>query len=86
MNIKKHFYTNGIKTIKLSDDDPIPEGFYKGRTFKVNPWNKGLTMLYIHIEMIDILLIVIFIFLQRICLLSIKVPGYMVNIHLIKIM
>ena len=39
----KTFYTNGIKTIKLEDGQDIPEGFYKGRTFKSNPWNKGLT-------------------------------------------
>lgn len=41
--MSKHFYTDGIKTIKLEDGDVIPEGFYKGRTFKSNPWNKGLT-------------------------------------------
>ena len=39
----KKFYTDGIKTIKLSENDPIPKGFYPGRTFKSNPWNKGLT-------------------------------------------
>lgn len=39
----KHFYTDGIKTIKLNDGDTIPEGFHKGRTFNVNTWNKGLT-------------------------------------------
>ena len=39
----KHFYTDGIKTIKLEDGQPIPEGFKLGRTFKVNTWNKGLT-------------------------------------------
>ena len=39
----KHFYTDGKKTIKLADGEVIPEGFYKGRTFKVNTWNKGLT-------------------------------------------
>lgn len=43
MNYKKHFYTNGVKSIKLSDDEEIPEGFYKGRTFNSNPWNRGLT-------------------------------------------
>lgn len=40
------YYTNGIKTIKIySDrsDQIIPDGFYAGRTFKNNPWNKGLT-------------------------------------------
>lgn len=42
---KKKFYTNGQITIKLSENDSIPEGFYKGRTFKSNPWNRGLTSL-----------------------------------------
>lgn len=37
------FFTNGVKTIKLKPGDEIPEGFYMGRTFKSNPWNKGLT-------------------------------------------
>ena len=41
--MSKHFYTDGIKTIKLEDGDVIPEGFYRGRTFNSNPWNKGLT-------------------------------------------
>lgn len=40
---KFKFYTDGTKTIKLKADDPIPDGFKPGRTFKVNPWNKGLT-------------------------------------------
>lgn len=40
--IKKYFYTDGVKTIKLPEGSPIPEGFRKGRTFKVNTWNKGL--------------------------------------------
>lgn len=43
MKTKKRFYTNGVKTIKLSDCDKIPDGFYLGRTFKSNPWNKGLS-------------------------------------------
>ena len=42
MKETKHFYTDGIKTIKLSPNSIIPEGFHKGRTFKVNTWNKGL--------------------------------------------
>lgn len=37
------FYTNGIKTIRVYDDETPPQGFYLGRTFKSNPWNKGLT-------------------------------------------
>lgn len=37
------FYTDGIKTIKVKDGDEIPDGFHPGRTFKTNPWNKGLT-------------------------------------------
>ena len=41
--MSKHFYTDGIKTIKLEDGDVIPDGFYRGRTFNSNPWNKGLT-------------------------------------------
>lgn len=40
---KVKFFTNGIKTIKLKPGDEIPEGFYPGRTFNSNPWNKGLT-------------------------------------------
>ena len=28
------FYTNGLKDIMLKPTDPIPLGFYKGRTFK----------------------------------------------------
>ena len=28
----KHFYTNGIVDIKLSDDEDVPDGFYRGRT------------------------------------------------------
>ena len=43
MTKKYKYYTNGIKTIKLTADDLIPEGYYLGRTFKSNPWNKGLT-------------------------------------------
>lgn len=39
----KKFYTNGVKTIKLSPDDIILEGYHLGRTFNKNPWNKGLT-------------------------------------------
>ena len=37
------FYTNGEKTIKVKDGDEIPDGYYPGRTFNSNPWNKGLT-------------------------------------------
>ena len=37
------FYTNGVKTIKVKPGGIIPDGYYKGRTFKSNPWNKGLT-------------------------------------------
>ena len=40
---KKKFYTDGIKTIKLGINDTVPENFYPGRTFKTNPWNRGLT-------------------------------------------
>ena len=40
---KTKFFTNGSKTIKLKPGDEIPDGFYLGRTFKTNPWNKGLT-------------------------------------------
>lgn len=41
--IKKKFYTNGVKTIKLPVGELPPDGYYPGRTFNVNPWNKGLT-------------------------------------------
>ena len=41
--MKKHYYTNGVSTIKVEDGQKPPDGFYKGRTFKSNPWNKGLT-------------------------------------------
>ena len=37
------YYTDGNKTIKVYSSDSPPEGFYPGRTFKTNPWNKGLT-------------------------------------------
>jgi len=40
---KIKFFTNGVRTIKLKPGDDIPLGFYPGRTFKSNPWNKGLT-------------------------------------------
>ena len=40
---KFKFYTDGIKTIKVFENDTPPSGFYPGRTFKVNPWNKGHT-------------------------------------------
>lgn len=39
----KRYYTDGVKTIKLNDNDEVSEGFSLGRTFKANPWNKGLT-------------------------------------------
>lgn len=39
----KHFYTDGKITIKLDEEDQVPEGFRPGRTFKANPWNRGLT-------------------------------------------
>lgn len=41
--VKKSFYTNGVKTIKLEEGEPIPEGYWKGRTFNCKPWNKGLS-------------------------------------------
>ena len=41
--VKKEFYTNGVTSIKLAPGDPIPDGFWKGRTFRVNTWNKGKT-------------------------------------------
>lgn len=37
------FYTDGVRTIKVKNEDEIPNGFHPGRTFKSNPWNKGLT-------------------------------------------
>ena len=52
----RHWYTNGISNILLSEDELIPIGFYRGRTIsqeQINklkninlgkiPWNKGLT-------------------------------------------
>lgn len=41
--VKKSFYTNGKVSIKLGPDETPPEGFWKGRTFNVNTWNKGKT-------------------------------------------
>lgn len=41
--MKARWYTNGALTIKVRDGDIIPEGFTPGRSFKANPWNKGLT-------------------------------------------
>lgn len=40
---KRKFFTDGEKTVKLKPGDEIPDGFYPGRTFNVNTWNKGLT-------------------------------------------
>lgn len=40
---KSKFYTNGEKTIKVKIGEEPPEGYYLGRTFNSNPWNKGLT-------------------------------------------
>lgn len=39
----KKFYTDGVKTIKIDENQIPPEGFRLGRTFAVNPWNRGLT-------------------------------------------
>lgn len=36
-------YTNGIETIRVYDGEEPPEGYWHGRTFNANPWNKGLT-------------------------------------------
>lgn len=36
----KKFYTDGVKTIKIDENQIPPEGFRLGRTFAVNPWNK----------------------------------------------
>lgn len=41
--VKKEFYTNGVTSIKLAPGEPVPNGFWKGRTFRVNTWNKGRT-------------------------------------------
>lgn len=43
MKVKKHYYTDGSVTIKVAEGEEIPFGFHKGRTFKSNPWNRGLT-------------------------------------------
>lgn len=37
------WFTDGVKTIKVYDDQNVPDGYYPGRTFNTNPWNKGLT-------------------------------------------
>lgn len=44
-NKGKHWYTNGIKTILISDLDLIPDGFYPGCLFNSSrpAWNRGLT-------------------------------------------
>ena len=41
MQEKRKFYTDGVKTIRLRLTDAVPEGFWPGRTFHSNPWNKG---------------------------------------------
>ena len=41
--MKKVYYTNGITSIKIHPDEIPPEGFWRGRTFNVNTWNKGKT-------------------------------------------
>ena len=40
---KSRFYTDGVKTIKVKENETPPDGFRPGRTFNVNTWNKGLT-------------------------------------------
>lgn len=42
-NKKFKWYTNGIKTVKVYEDEEIPVEYHLGRTIKSNPWNKGLT-------------------------------------------
>ena len=42
MKTSKHYYTDGITTIKLKDGAPVPESFHRGRTFNHKTWNKGL--------------------------------------------
>lgn len=37
IDMGKRYYTDGVRTIKLNDDDKIPEGYSLVRTFKVNP-------------------------------------------------
>ena len=39
-------YTNGEKTIRVYDENNVPDGFYKGMSFKRIPWNKGLKASY----------------------------------------
>lgn len=41
--MKFNWYTNGQKNIKIKQGQKIPQGFYKGRTFNWEVWNKGLT-------------------------------------------
>jgi hypothetical protein len=40
---KFKFYTDGIKTIKVKENEIPPVNFYPGRTFNHKSWNKGLT-------------------------------------------
>lgn len=40
---KFKFYNNGIKCIKVYENEIIPEGFVPGTLHKQVPWNKGLT-------------------------------------------
>lgn len=37
------WYTNGISSVRIKPNEDIPDGYHRGRTFKSNPWNKGLT-------------------------------------------
>ena len=37
------YYTNGVSTIRIPENQEPPIGYWRGRTFKSNPWNKGLT-------------------------------------------
>lgn len=40
---KFRWFTNGEITIKVYENQEVPHGYHKGRTFNTNPWNKGLT-------------------------------------------
>lgn len=40
---KYKFYTDGIKTIRVKENEIPPVNFYPGRTFNHKSWNKGLT-------------------------------------------
>lgn len=41
--MKFKWYTDGTSTVRVSENSSPPAGYWVGRTFKTNPWNKGKT-------------------------------------------